>query len=179
MYIYTFLHDTSFGVIFFSLFMLTFGAMFVGRHYFEGVPYQVSYSAHIGDAGLLAVILVAAEILKRTGVPNADWIGNATSVNNTVVFSSLVVLGVIVALTTKKMRSAEVMDYYHDVVIAPVVAYCALTLLPVIFGAGSSSDCEFTFGLIVFWAICVEYDIREDRMNQRRLLTRLGLRFKE
>ena len=76
-----------------------------------------------------------------------------------------------------KSRLGKLMDVYHDVVIVPVVIYFAVTLLPVIYLSGTTLEQNFTSLVIVVWLACVFGDIKCDRMNQRRLLERLGLRF--
>ena len=51
------------------LYVVTLGAIFVLRDRFEGLFYNTSYSAMLGDGALMVAVLMAAEILKREGGP--------------------------------------------------------------------------------------------------------------
>ena len=175
MFVYPILSTTPVWALFAFLFVLTYGALFVGRHIFEGVPYQVSYSAFIGDAGLLVAVMIAATILQRGHAIIPDWL-TAGWVHIEIYFVALVAC-TITCIMTLKSRSGKLMDVYHDAVIGPVVIYFAVTLLPVIFTNGSVSEFGSTCVSIQLWVLCVIYDICGDRMNQRCLLERLGLRF--
>ena len=175
MFVYAILSTTPVWALFAFLFVLTYGAIFVGRHIFEGVPYQVSYSAFIGDGGLLVAVMIAATILQRPHENIPDWL-MAGWVHIEIYFVALVA-GTITCIMTLKSRLGKLMDVYHDVVIVPVVIYFAVTLLPVIYLSGTTLEQNFTSLVIVVWLACVFGDIKCDRMNQRRLLERLGLRF--
>ena len=176
MLVYDFLTNTPIWALFAILFALTYGAIFVGRHLLEGVPYQVSYSAFIGDAGLLVAVLIAATVLQRSHAIIPDLL-TAGWVHFEIYFGALV-FGVIICVTTLKSRDGKLMDIYHDIVIAPVVFYFALALLPVIYWGGNQFEKGSTSFAIVLWLACVYYDAKFDRMNQRRLLERMGLKFR-
>lgn len=56
------------------LYAITLGAILVGRDVLEGLPYNVAYSAFIGEAGLMIGVLVAATVLKRDGIYQRSWL---------------------------------------------------------------------------------------------------------
>ncbi len=173
MLVYSILSVTPIWALFGILFALTFGAIFVGRHIFEGVPYQVSYSAQVGDAALLMAVLIAATILQRGNAVIPAWAPRLS----VVIAGIALFIGIVVCVSTLTSRGGKLMDIYHDVVIAPIVMYFAITLLPVIYQNGTALEQGATWFAIAFWMICVIYDVHDDRMNQRRLLERMGLKF--
>ena len=175
MFVYSLLANTPIWALFAVLFILTYGAIFIGRHIFEGVPYEVSYSAFIGDAGLLVTVLIAATVLQRGHAIIPEWL-TADWIHIEIYFGALV-LGVIVCAMTLKSRDSKLTDVYHDIVIAPVVVYFGFTLLPVIYQSGNQLEKGSTSFAIVLWLACVYLDVKFGRTNQRRLLERMGLKF--
>ncbi|MDO8407693.1 MAG: hypothetical protein Q7S95_00440 [bacterium] len=51
-----------------EVFMVVLGAMFVGRHIFQGQPYQFSYSAFFGGMAIFLTYKFAGEILQQPGL---------------------------------------------------------------------------------------------------------------
>jgi hypothetical protein len=154
--------------------------MFVGRDYFEGVPYQVSYSAQLGDAGLFVVVLIAADILHRSGaqIPAGEGVTETQEMHFIVWLFSFVICSQLSRVTLKK-RSGKLMDIYHDVVIVPLFIYLAFTLLPVIYSYGTWVEQVATACFALLWLALVFFDTKYKRMNQREWLKARGLRFKE
>lgn len=173
MLIYSILKETPVWLLFTVLFALTYAAIFVGRHVFEGLTYQVSFAAFIGDFGLLVSVLIAATILQRTSFETPYWL----KASHLWFAVAMIILGVLICKTTLSSRDGKVMDIYHDVVIFPIIAYFAFTLLPMIWLYGNTKEQVATFFFIFLWLSCVVFDIMGDRMNQRKLLRRMGLRF--
>lgn len=159
------------------LYFATLGIIHIGRDYFEGLPYQVAYSAQFGDAALFGVVLLAAGILQQhTGsIIIPQWLESST-VHMATLAASLA-LGVLVSVLTLKTRSGQAMDVYHDVVIAPIIVYLAITLLPVIYFNGTRIEKVTTVCFILFWLALVVFDIKAERMNQREWLTKNGVHF--
>jgi hypothetical protein len=150
------------------LFAVTAVAMAVGRDLFEGVPYQVAYSAMIGDAGLIMCVLIAATILQRGSAITPGWMQNSTI--HALILSGSVILGALVSVLTIRSRSGHAMDVYHDVVIGPIFLYLAIILLPIIFKNGSRFEAGATIGFILLWLALVAFDTKYQRMDQRRWL---------
>ena len=173
MLVYTILSTTPVWALFAVLFVLTYGAIFVGRHFFEGVPYQVSYSAFIGDAGLLVAVLIAATVLQHESV---TILPEVARLHVGVALFAFIICSMI-SFASLKSRNGKLMDIYHDVFIAPVVVYLGFTLLPVIYQSGNQLEKGSTSFAIALWLACVYLDAKFDRMNQRRLLERMGLKF--
>lgn len=154
------------------LYLATDCVIHILRDWKEGLGYQVSYSAKIGDAGLIGCVLIAATILKRGNLVLPDWLMNA---NFHYAFMLGVLLLCIALEITLKSRSCQLADIYHDLVIAPAFLYFAVTLLPVIYLGGRFSEKFATFCLVCVWAALVIYDIYDKRMDQRRWLQRHGI----
>ena len=159
------------------LYFGTLGAIHVGRDYFEGLPYQVSYSAQLGDVALFIVVLIAAGILQRSSAEIPLWLQMPEAHGAILVGSFLI--GIIVCVVTLKSRSGHYMDIYHDVVIAPVILYLAITLLPVIFLSGTAGEIDATINLALFWSCLVVFDIRNNRMDQRTWLKNNGVTLRD
>jgi len=155
------------------LFTITLAAILVGRDYFEGLPYNVAYSAVIGDAGLVIGVLIAATILQRGEPYVPEWLQSGT-VHGVILLAS-VVLSVTICVLTLGSRSGQVMDIYHDVVIAPLILYFAITLVPVIYYNGTKAEKTALLCFIVLWAALVAFDIKYERMDQRTWLSLHGV----
>jgi hypothetical protein len=100
------------------------------RNHYEGMQYQVAWSADFGCSALVAIALVGASILQR-GVLLPDFLGSRG-------FHSLaVVVAVAVGVVWTKLDwHTQWGDRYHHAVVAPVLTYLLFTLLPVIFWGG-------------------------------------------
>lgn len=154
----------------------------VGRDVFEGMPYQVSYSAAVGDAGFIIIVLLAASIFQRA-VSFSYTFGNSSLLYkwqwsgkvHCVILAICVIFGAIVSYTTLASRSGQLMDIYHDVVIAPLFLYLAIMLLPLIWVLGNTVEKRTTVLLILLWAGLVVFDAKQDRLNQRRWLEHHGV----
>ena len=155
------------------VFLMTLAAMFAGRHYFEGIPYQVSYSAMIGDtAGLIFVILRAQEVLKRDDVVIYEVLQEPKV--HLCILITCFLLGVFASLVSISSRSGQVMDVYHDVFIAPIFLYLAITLVPVILKNGTRKE-MFEAGFYVsIWLVLVIFDWSTGMINQRAWLAAHG-----
>lgn len=152
------------------LYIITMGAIFILRDRYEGLFYNTSWSAMIGDGALIVVVLMAAEILQRdalflmlspwwTKVQNGGLHLCAAGVS--------VMLGVIWWAIDRPKWPA---DKYHHLVIAPLLVYLGITLLPVIFYFGTKVECIATICLIALWVGLVVYDMVTGRLNQDRYL---------
>ena len=159
------------------LYFGTLGVIHVGRDYFEGLPYQVAYSAQFGDAALFGAVLIAAGILQTEVAYIPEWLQNGNT--HLMIASGSYSLGIAVCLATLKTRSGQFMDIYHDVVIGPLILYLAITLLPIIFLNGSTTEVLATICLALFWAGLVIFDIKKQRMDQRTWLKNNGVTFSQ
>lgn len=149
------------------LFAVTQLPIIVGRDFLEGIPYQVAYSAVIGDVCLALCVLVAAAIIQDECTHIPMWLQGKTHI---MILVTSVLVGSTVCFFTLDSRSGQGMDIYHDVVIAPLFLYLAVTLLPVIYYSGTRSEKRWVVGFIAFWLVLVGFDVKYDRMNQRRWL---------
>jgi hypothetical protein len=92
-----------------------------------------------------------------------------------VILLASVVLSVTICVLTLGSRSGQVMDIYHDVVIAPLILYFAITLVPVIYYNGTKAEKTALLCFIVLWAALVAFDIKYERMDQRTWLSLHGV----
>lgn len=151
--------------------------MHVGRDRLEGLGYQVAYCAKIGDAGLMGAVLIAATILQRGNVVLPA--GFVHLRNHLYLIMGLLMLGWWVNEFTRGARSAQKMDKYHDMVIAPFIAYCGVTLVPVIIRGGTFREKFAVLLLVLLWVLTLVVDIWEKRLDQRTWLRdHLGLRLR-
>jgi len=171
--IYAFLAWCPLWALALILYAMTDCAIHVLRDWREGLGYQVAYSAKIGDAGLIVVVLIAATILKRGNLTLPGWLMNETT-QFWILFTGMVI-GLAVSAATMKSRSGQLADRYHDMVIAPFILFFAITLVPVIYLGGTMTEKISTACLILLWVVLVIYDIKTERMNQRRWLEMHGV----
>lgn len=163
---------------------VTDGAMYLGRDIFEGLGYQVAYSAKFGDAMLFGVVFIAATIIKREEPYLRSWFFWTPWLMkgwfHLLVLLGSVALGITVSVLTLASRSGQMMDVYHDVVIAPMILYFAIALLPLIYYAGTKTEKRWTICFILIWLALVVFDIKYDRMNQRQWIERnLGVQLQQ
>jgi len=155
------------------LFTFTLAAILIGRDILEGLPYNVAYSAVVGDAGLVISVLIAAGILQRRGLWLSVW--PQTGIGHALIMFGSVMLGIIICVLTLGSRSGQVMDIYHDVIIAPLILYLAITLVPVIYYNGTRVEKMAVIGFVVLWLALVGFDVKYKRMDQRTWLQNHGV----
>ena len=158
------------------LWIFTDGAIHLMRDQLEGLGYQTAFSAKYGDAGLLAAILIGATVLQRSDVyiPNwlqRDWLQVG-------ILAACFGLGVAISLATNGMRSGQIADIYHDVVIGPAILFLAITLVPIIWYNARWYEVTFIVGATFLWASLVIIDLKHERFNQRQWLVSHGFAIK-
>lgn len=155
------------------LYGVTMGVIYVMRDIYEGLPYQVAYSAQFGDAVLVGAVLVAATILQR-GEALPRWLSGG----HFHVFAALISVSFGVTWWSID-RPTHWGDIYHHLFVAPLILYLAITLLPVILINGTRVEklCMLCFALL--WASLVVFDVTHGRMNQRQWLQSCGVTFKQ
>jgi hypothetical protein len=157
------------SIIFYAV---TMGVVYVARDFFEGLPYQVAYSAQFGDAALAGAVLIAATILQRVG-PLPRWLSSRYFHG----VAALVSVG-LGSTWWSLDRPAHWGDIYHHLIIAPLIIYLAITLLPVILINGRRVEKSSVLCFALFWASLVAFDLTHGRMNQREWLQAHGVSFK-
>jgi hypothetical protein len=142
------------------MYAVTMGMIFILRDRCEGLFYNTSYSAMLGDGALVVVVLMAAEIVKRGSLP--EWLPRGGY--------HLVAAGVGVAIGLVWFGidlPRQWGDRYHHIIIAPLLVYLSMTLLPVIVKNGTKIEKIATICLIAIWAVLVIYDAKVGRLDQR------------
>ena len=159
-----------------AIFGVILSAMFVGRDIFEGLPYDVAYSSTVGSITLMVVVLIATTILQRSGeVKTLSCLEVGGVGFQGILLTTIVVWCGIVCNFTLSSRSGQLMDIYHDVVIAPMFVFLAITLLPVIFKNGTRREKSATVCLALLWFGLVVFDFTHGRMNQHQWLQGHGV----
>ncbi|MBI3888508.1 hypothetical protein HY311_01810 [Candidatus Nomurabacteria bacterium] len=143
------------------LYVLTMGVLFVLRDRCEGLYYNTSYSAVIGDGALIVIVLMAAGILQRVHAVPA-WVQDERF--HFVVATLSICFGV---SWWRQDRPRQWADKYHHLFIAPLLAYCLVTLLPVVWGKGTKVEITATGCLFLVWLVFVIYDAATYRLDQR------------
>ena len=143
------------------MYMLTQGMLFVLRDYCEGVYYNTSYSAVLGDGALVCIVLMAAGILQR-GAPLYEWLGNGYC--HFLAISAGMSFGVGWYILDQPKQWG---DRYHHLVVASLLTYLGITLVPVIFKNGTDSEWIAVIGLVLIWVVSVVYDSTTKRLDQR------------
>jgi hypothetical protein len=145
------------------MFIVVLGVLFILRDKYEGLYYNTSYSAVLGDGALVAVVLMAAGILQR------GWVLLPTWAQGGYFHSLALVAGVILGIFWVMIDDPKQWgDKYHHLVIAPLLCYLGITLLPLIYMNGKWWEKVTTICLIFLWAGLVVYDIETNRLVQRR-----------
>ena len=141
----------------------------VGRSLTEGLMYNIAYSSMVGDAALMIAVLIGATILQRY-TKQFVYTWPRRRINHIEIMVYCISFGVITNALTLKSRSGQVMDTYHDLIIAPILLYLAIILIPTIFRSGNRVEKLVVSGLVLVWLALVGVDIKQDRMNQRQWL---------
>ena len=174
--IHALLAHTPIWLTAFVLWVFTDGAIHLLRDKLEGLAYQTAFSAKFGDAGLIGAILIGATILQRDGVYIPMWLQSGwLQVGILVACFSL---GVLISLWTKGMRSGQVGDVYHDVVIVPIILFFAITVGPVVWYNARWYELLFVAVAVVVWVTLAYFDVKYERVNQRQWLVRHGFAIK-
>lgn len=174
--IYSCLFNLPIWAIVLILYAVTDCIVHIGREQLEGLAYQTSYSAKIGDAALIVVVLIATVIVQRGGVVVPGWLTHSSS--HVLLGIICFLCGLLVCVLTLGSRSGQLVDVYHDVVIAPMFLYFAITLLPIIGRGGTIVERLSAHALISLWMLLVAFDITSNRMNQRKWLFEHGFKLR-
>ena len=154
---------------------ITQGVYFVGRDIFEGVPYQVAYSAAIGDAGLIVAILIAVSAFHRES-HNIYSYALSLKKQLVVVFVSTfagIIFAVYKIVYVKKTN--QWVDAYHDIFIVPVYIFMWIILVPIVKNNGTMNEKISIILFVCVWGILVTVDVLENRLNQRLWLKLHGV----
>ena len=146
----------------------------VGRYFLEGRFYNVSRSSFPGDTFLFTIVLIAAALLqgnRELFIPR--WLDKANKQLYVLAASFAVCLAV--SELTLTGREGQVMDIYHDLVVAPLLLFFAVTLLPLIYKNGSKKQIIAVVFCIMVWVNLVTYDVITERLNQRQWLRNHGV----
>src|SRR3989344_5673004 len=154
--------------IFAILFFLCIGVLPIGRLLIEGRSYNISYASAYGDIALILMALIAKEILYQHPAP--EWL--SSHLYQRVAFWICVFAGIVSdAVAVKTGRGwGTLMDFYHNIVVVPLLLYMLATAIPLIFTQGTWSDRGYTFLLAGIWIWTFIADALTGRLQQPEYL---------
>lgn len=144
------------------MYAVTFLPLFVLRDRCEGLYYNTSYSAVVGDGGLIVVALLVAGIVQRGPFFLPGLVHSVEYQDCAIAIATL--LGLVWFQLDHPQQWA---DRYHHLVIAPLLCYLGLTLVPIIYLNGTLPEKVSTVLLVLLWAGLVVYDTLTHRLDQR------------
>jgi asparagine N-glycosylation enzyme membrane subunit Stt3 len=127
------------------------------------VAYQVSASAFLGDIALTIFVYTGATMINSGNFDPIGWLGSQGF--------HWVIIGVALVCSLvyyKNTKPKYLGDVYHAVVILPLFMYFILVLVPVYYYYCSFSQGLVGLGLLLFWVLSVVYDMKEERLDQRK-----------
>lgn len=144
-----------------ALTFIAIGALHVIRRYVEGAPYNFALSSEVGDIGIVMIILIGTTVFQR-GVSMPEWM--LGSAHQTVALVAAVVASVVFLGFTP--TSHQHADFYHHIVIAPVMVLFLVITVPVILWCGTWV--ELGGGLVgaAVWIFFIWDDVVSARLEQ-------------
>jgi|GEM_PF-3945839 len=135
----------------------------VGREFFEGLGYNTSLAAQIGDVFLGLIIMITAMVLQRNPVL-PGWV--VSGYFQFVMFDLAALIAVIAII----MPAPMVMDKFHNVFVVPLFVYFLTTSAPVLYYGGTTQ--EWCVGLNCFgiWIALLIFDAATGRLPQQQYL---------
>ncbi len=154
--------------LFVGLYVVCVGVFPVGRMYFEGMPYNLSFASSVGDIFLFGIILIASDTLKSY-VRSDSIVGwNFQAV--------LLVVCVAVSLLSWRLLPANmVMDRYHSVVVVPLLFFMLVVSAVVIYSQAASYQKVVSIMFFFVWLTFLILDSKLDLLDQQKWLTIRGL----
>ena len=159
--IYWLLVQVPFGASAFTLYFLTLGMIFLLRDKKEGLYYNTSYSAMIGDGALLSIAVSAISMLKAGG-HQPEWLTPQLQ------FMAFLVSACVGLMWFLRDRPKYPADCFHHLVIAPLLLFLLITLVPVIIKNGTWGDIITMPCFVAIWAGLVRFDAKNGRLEQRK-----------
>lgn len=169
---YNFLYNQPWWILPLFLDIVVIDLLFLGRQFFEGFPYNISWSSQYGDRMLIGCVLLGVYVLQKNGLP-PTLAGNYQHV---CLFLG-VVSGVCLQLFVLKRDHWQFgtnMDTYHNLVIVSLLVYFLLLLVPVIIIHGTTRDILSATILSAIWVATFFYDHSSGRLDQPKWLTDHG-----
>lgn len=160
---------TPMWILVLALYFLTIGVIWTLRDCQERLGYNVARSAQLGDAALVAVILIAIGMLQegRSVDPALNtWVAQG---------GFLVIAASVAVIWIKLDPTKRWGDRYHHIVVAPMLVYLGLNAAIIILFAGARWEIISATILSAFWAGLVASDFKTGRMDQRQWLKEQGI----
>ena len=154
--------------IFAILFFLCIGVLPIGRLLIEGRSYNISYASAYGDIALILTALIAKEILSQH--PAAEWLESQSY--QSVAFWICACVGIVSYVVAVKTGHGwgTFMDFYHSIIIVPLLLYMLATTIPLIFVGGTMVDQAYIFALAGIWIWTFIADAFTGRLRQPEYL---------
>lgn len=130
-----------------------------------------------GDLGLVGCLSYGVFVLQRGNVYIPPTLQNEATQIELLMLSLF--LGTVISATTTGLRSGHFGNIYHDVIVAPMILFLAIILIPVVWYNTSWHDISIIAGCIATWIVLIYTDIKVfERFNQRQHLLRNGFQLK-
>ncbi len=169
-----FLQKIPSWVLFAGLYGICIGILPVGREFFEGLPYNISWASQFGDLFLMGIIIVGGEILKNTEL-NGELSANTTHSQWRVIFICLAV-GVIAQFMLVSTRPrAMIVDTYHNIVVVPLLLNLLIAAGMVIYKYGTGSQKKEALFFLSIWFVLLILDAINGRLDQQQWLKQHGI----
>lgn len=141
----------------------------VMRNYFEGMQYQVAWSADFGGMAQALVMVIAIGILQR---------GPTNLLNDTFQVIAGIISLAIGAMWLKADWDTQWADRYHHIACFPLQLFLLVTLLPVIYRNGTTVEWIATICFFALFLFLFVIDIKQERLAQRPWLRKhMGVKF--
>lgn len=174
--IYGFLYNCPTWAIALGLEFFCIGILFIMRDWYEKLPYNISVASQQGDHGIIGLVLIGVEVLKRQKhLP--DWARN-------IVFD-MPAIAVIILLagsfyhwlvTHSKLNDSQtIADTYHNKVIVPLFVILIGILAPIIWMYGTGFEQVAAILLVLVWPATMIFDVKQGRLQQTKWLLERGL----
>jgi hypothetical protein len=149
------------GTIIFGIYLVTALPIQVLRNVREAMPYQVAYSALLGEVAFFCLVVLAGAPVQQ-GAVLPSWLIRG----NYHLLAAL--MGLIVGAVWLGLDwNTEWGDRWHHIVTVPVFFYLAMALFPVIVWCGTYRDKWSAAFMASVYVGTIVYDIITHRMNQR------------
>lgn len=155
--------------------LVSIGAMFFIRDFFEGLAYNTSRCALWGGCAVLGVVYLGIDLLHNAIVPPALTSGTFHFAAG-VLSCIIAVINVGTLLRKTPSRQETVMDLYHNWILLPGYIYLLATLIPLIITLGSEWQIVALFVLAVIYGLTARLDVVAKRLDQPKFLKDNGLR---
>ncbi len=168
------LREVSSRALLICLYVICIAILPVGREFFEGLPYNISWASQFGDLFLVGVIIIGGEILKNTEL-NARLPANTVR-SQWIWFFICLTFGAMMQLVLVNTRPrAMVIDTYHNVVVISLLFNLLIAAGVVIYKYGNFNQKRQAIFFLAIWLVLLVLDAINGRLDQQLWLKQHGI----